>query len=252
MTERSFADASQAAGAVAASGRRERNKQRRREAIKAAARQAFFGKGFAATTTREIAREAGVAEGTVFLHWKDKGDLLLAIINDDLDSVATDAFAEAPSGGPLLETLCRIFVPRYAYWSRHPQLFSASAYATMLARTMGRRTAETMRHERRQKDLQQGLARLIRTRQAEGRIDPGPAPEAIARMLYAIYLSEFRLWIAETPGELGPGIDHLRQSLRLALSGLETETLETETLKTETRAEAEPRSRQKACADPAS
>jgi AcrR family transcriptional regulator len=45
-----------------------------------AAIDSFSEKGFAATSTSEIAKRAGVAEGTIFRHYKTKKDLLLAIV----------------------------------------------------------------------------------------------------------------------------------------------------------------------------
>lgn len=44
-----------------------------------AAIEIFSEKGFAATSTSEIAQKAGVAEGTIFRHYKTKKDLLLSI-----------------------------------------------------------------------------------------------------------------------------------------------------------------------------
>jgi AcrR family transcriptional regulator len=45
-----------------------------------AAIEAFSEKGFAATSTSEIAKKAGVAEGTIFRHYKTKKELLLSIV----------------------------------------------------------------------------------------------------------------------------------------------------------------------------
>ncbi|GBF71848.1 TetR family transcriptional regulator [Paenibacillus sp. 598K] len=44
-----------------------------------AAIEIFAEKGFAAASTSEIAQKAGVAEGTIFRHYKTKKDLLLSI-----------------------------------------------------------------------------------------------------------------------------------------------------------------------------
>ncbi|WP_339820006.1 helix-turn-helix domain-containing protein [Paenibacillus sp. FSL R7-0216] len=44
-----------------------------------AATEIFAEKGYAATSTSEIAQKAGVAEGTIFRHYKTKKDLLLSI-----------------------------------------------------------------------------------------------------------------------------------------------------------------------------
>lgn len=45
-----------------------------------AAIDSFSEKGYAATSTSEIAKKAGVAEGTIFRHYKTKKDLLMAIV----------------------------------------------------------------------------------------------------------------------------------------------------------------------------
>ncbi len=45
-----------------------------------AAIESFSEKGYAATSTSEIAKKAGVAEGTIFRHYKTKKDLLLNIV----------------------------------------------------------------------------------------------------------------------------------------------------------------------------
>jgi AcrR family transcriptional regulator len=45
-----------------------------------AAVEIFAEKGYSATSTSEIAQKAGVAEGTIFRHYKTKKDLLLTIV----------------------------------------------------------------------------------------------------------------------------------------------------------------------------
>ncbi|MDR6999439.1 TetR/AcrR family transcriptional regulator [Neobacillus niacini] len=45
-----------------------------------AAIESFSEKGYAGTSTNEIAKKAGVAEGTIFRHYKTKKDLLLSIV----------------------------------------------------------------------------------------------------------------------------------------------------------------------------
>ncbi|AIE61621.1 TetR/AcrR family transcriptional regulator [Bacillus methanolicus] len=45
-----------------------------------AAIESFSEKGYAATSTSEIAKKAGVAEGTIFRHYKTKKDLLVSIV----------------------------------------------------------------------------------------------------------------------------------------------------------------------------
>jgi len=52
----------------------------RRAEILAAAGRVFARKGFERSTTAEIAREAGVAEGTIFRYFPTKKDLLLNLV----------------------------------------------------------------------------------------------------------------------------------------------------------------------------
>lgn len=59
-----------------------------------AAIEIFGEKGYAATSTNEIAKKAGVAEGTIFRHYKTKKDLLLAIVTPTLTKVVTPFLAK--------------------------------------------------------------------------------------------------------------------------------------------------------------
>ncbi|MDY6879178.1 MAG: TetR/AcrR family transcriptional regulator [Desulfatiglans sp.] len=52
----------------------------RKEAIMEAATQLFAQRGFTATSTSAIAKEAGVAEGLIFHHYKTKDGILLRIL----------------------------------------------------------------------------------------------------------------------------------------------------------------------------
>jgi AcrR family transcriptional regulator len=52
----------------------------RREQIVEAATRVFAAKGFRRATTREVAREAGVSEGTIYNYFEDKDALLMAIL----------------------------------------------------------------------------------------------------------------------------------------------------------------------------
>jgi len=51
----------------------------RREQILDAAERAFLASGFAATTVADVAEAAGLAKGTVYLHFASKNDLIAAL-----------------------------------------------------------------------------------------------------------------------------------------------------------------------------
>ena len=51
----------------------------KKEMILAAATELFARQGFNETATSEVAKKAGVAQGTIFHHFKSKENLLIAI-----------------------------------------------------------------------------------------------------------------------------------------------------------------------------
>ncbi len=57
-----------------------KNLTEKQKDIIAAATELFAEKGFAATSTSEIAKKAGVAEGTIFRHYQTKKELLMSIV----------------------------------------------------------------------------------------------------------------------------------------------------------------------------
>ena len=62
--------------------RKEETTRKRREQILDAAMEVFSRKGFAMSTTAEIAREAGIAEGTIYNYFPSKRELFIAVIKN--------------------------------------------------------------------------------------------------------------------------------------------------------------------------
>lgn len=61
------------------SERKKREKLKRRESIIDAAEKVFFSKGFEATTMDDIAEQSELSKGTLYLYFKSKEDLHLAV-----------------------------------------------------------------------------------------------------------------------------------------------------------------------------
>jgi AcrR family transcriptional regulator len=68
-------------------GKRETNKERTKERILTAALKLFREKGLEATTTRQISKMAGIAEGTLFNYFKTKEDLALFFFQKETDNL---------------------------------------------------------------------------------------------------------------------------------------------------------------------
>jgi AcrR family transcriptional regulator len=80
------AAASRAAGGRGPGARAKRSAERR-DAILAAAMDEFAARGFAATRLDDVARRAGVAKGTIYLHFADKETLFQELIRMELSPV---------------------------------------------------------------------------------------------------------------------------------------------------------------------
>ncbi|CAI8931336.1 MULTISPECIES: TetR/AcrR family transcriptional regulator [Bacillus] len=78
---------------IAATDTDKRNERQMR--ILEAAVDMFGEKGYASTSTSEIAKRAGVAEGTIFRYYKTKKDLLLAVVMPTLTKFAAPFFVQA-------------------------------------------------------------------------------------------------------------------------------------------------------------
>ncbi|MCA0753880.1 TetR/AcrR family transcriptional regulator [Paenibacillus sp. N4] len=94
-----------------------------------AASEVFAQKGFAAASTSEIATRAGVAEGTIFRHYKTKKDLLLSIVAPVMAKlvapfVLRDFNKVLDSSYDSFDQLLRAIIEnRIAFLERHMQVF---------------------------------------------------------------------------------------------------------------------------------
>lgn len=75
---------------------RKRNRAGRERALVAAASRLFAAQGFEVTTTRQIAAEAGCAEGLIHRYFNGKAGLLMAIIESRMAREMTDLTKNLP------------------------------------------------------------------------------------------------------------------------------------------------------------
>ena len=198
---------------------RERNKTERRRRILEAARAVFLAHGYEHASTREIAARAGVAVGTVFVYARDKRDLLMTIVNDDLEAVTDASFANLAGDAPFLEKLIALFEPRYRYWVRDPELSTFALHETASARVKSV-PSETERFYRRRHRMLDKIAELVDEEQRAGRLGRPDDPETIAQFLMGTYLAHARFWLSDADPQVSEGIARLRRQLELAMNGL--------------------------------
>src|SRR5246127_4130737 len=90
--------------AAAPSNRAERAAERR-AAIVDAAMEEFVARGFAATRLDDIAKRAGVAKGTIYLHFKDKESMFEELIRTALVPLIGRMAPPAPLSGSVREAV---------------------------------------------------------------------------------------------------------------------------------------------------
>ncbi len=81
----------------------------KRERILRAAIRIFSQKGYFNSKISEIARLAGVADGTIYLYFKNKDDLLISLFEEKMGEVVADIRARVAQGDGALSRL-RIFI----------------------------------------------------------------------------------------------------------------------------------------------
>src|SRR5437870_4996323 len=76
-----------ASGSPQIRGLRAQQSAQRKEAILAAALEEFSARGFAAARLDDVARRAGVAKGTIYLHFRDKEMLFQELVRFQIGPV---------------------------------------------------------------------------------------------------------------------------------------------------------------------
>lgn len=102
--------------------------EQKREAVAEAAFELFLKEGFHRTTTRDIARRAGVSAGAPFTYFRDKEDILFYIVSREQDR----------AGEQLLEALSHQ-IAEATRTGADPEVVFGSVFATFL------RSVDTMR-----------------------------------------------------------------------------------------------------------
>jgi TetR/AcrR family transcriptional regulator len=117
--------------------RKEREREHRREEILDAARDVFFRKGLLLTTMDEIAEKAELSKATLYLYYKSKEDLFLAVAMQGLEmleemfhQVLAKALSPVPTLLQFIDALDRFFEVHRNYFRlftffQTPQFHSA-------------------------------------------------------------------------------------------------------------------------------
>jgi AcrR family transcriptional regulator len=160
-------------------------RESRRQQILEAARTCFARDGFHATTTADIVRESGVSQGTLYLYFETKDDIVLALADDRHQGEAfLNALAQSepdPVQGLFL------MIELYGRSLTDP-------HRAEMRRVGIQGWGEALRNERIRESITGGLAkvraeivRLIERGQRAGEVRADVEPEAAARIMIALF-----------------------------------------------------------------
>jgi AcrR family transcriptional regulator len=131
--------------------------------ILAAARELLERRGPEAMTMEEIAADAGVAKGTLYLYFQSKDDLIQALITRVGENILRDVEASLKAPGTPPEKLIRMVSVLLEYLNRERLLFPI--YARELVRGKGE-SQEGFRH--RYQEMEEKFVALVTGLFAEG------------------------------------------------------------------------------------
>lgn len=185
--------------------RERRDAAAHRQRILAAARTLFDQQGVDATSMYEIARTAGVGQGTLYRRFAHKGELCIALLGERIAQFQADADAQlaARADQPALDQLAQMFRDLIRFGeSNHPLLGAIEDAACGERRTpLGRAPFYTWLRARTVDLIEQAVAR--------GEIAPLDIQATVDSVLavFAIHVYQYQRL------ELGLGMDQISDAL---------------------------------------
>ena len=159
--------------------RRDKSKADTRVTLLRAARALFAEQGFEATTLAAVARRAGVAVGTVYVHFPDKPTLLTEALHADLERVIDGALAALPASGARARLL-HMAEALYRYYAADPALSRVLVKESIFAPLVPGQRPDAV--------LGRFIGAVERALAEGGALRAGVSPEQGAAAFFGLYL----------------------------------------------------------------
>jgi TetR/AcrR family transcriptional regulator, cholesterol catabolism regulator len=199
-------------GDDAEASKRERKKRDKEARIRAAALALFREKGYAETTTREVAERAGIATGTLFLYVKNKEELVDFVFTGEIAAVVEEAFRTLPRKGDVVARLIHLFGALYDYYAADVPLARVLIAGVIMPAAGARSMPLTFQFLDR-------VGAVIRDAQKERQIHGDAFPLELASHAFSLYVGGL-LALVNSYGSATDSKNMLRRALEIHLSGL--------------------------------
>ncbi|MBT8496177.1 MAG: TetR family transcriptional regulator [Deltaproteobacteria bacterium] len=167
-----------------------KDKGEKRDRILDAAEAVFGRRGFYNARVSEVAKQAGVADGTIYLYFKSKDDLLYSVFEDRMERV-NKALAEAVAGASTPKDKLLAFIRTHLTLVHHkPETAEVLTVELRQSSKLMKEYANPQFGE-----FLKTLAGVIRAGQQTGDFDPEPPAPLMARAVFGM-LDELALtWL---------------------------------------------------------
>ncbi|MFH1137264.1 MAG: TetR/AcrR family transcriptional regulator [Pseudomonadota bacterium] len=165
-------------------------KPERFRSILQAAVRVFARKGFYHARVSEIAREAGVADGTIYLYFENKDDILIRLFEEGMTQVIENVRHEIEKSDDPLEQ-----IKRFAY--AHLSLIERDKDMAEIIQVELRQSSKFMKEYRNEKfyEYLNLVSGIIRDGQARGLIRRDVEPGIFKRAFFGALDEMSRFWV---------------------------------------------------------
>lgn len=171
-----------------------------------AATKVFAKKGFFNARISDIAKEAKVADGTIYLYFNNKFDILLSVFNQETEKLFEQVRQMLKNEDDPRDML-GVFI------GTHLEEMKKNRYLAEVIHTELRQTSKPIREYRKTafNEYLNIITCIIDKGQQQGIFRPDVNPEIVKQMLFGALDEVTRLW--HQGGETAPALDEVRQQI---------------------------------------
>lgn len=172
--------------------RRERGKAEKMRRILATADQLFAHQGFDKTTVQQIADQADIGAGTLFLYFSDKNEILLKLFHSAVELELNQAIKRLKNGKKFLAAVRKFLLDQMKPFEKDREL--SKVFFREFLFHKGQVRADL---DRQAAEIMQALLEAIKAAQAKAEIDAHLDPAAGALQIYAIFHATLAFHLAD-------------------------------------------------------
>ena len=186
----------------------------KRKRILNAAVAIFAKKGFYNAKVADIAKKAGVADGTIYLYFKNKDEILIMIFEEEMEKVIAEVKAEVFAEDDILNNIRKFILAHLRFVKKNPRL----AQVFQLELRQSNKFIKEYTGTRLQEYLNI-ISDIIQEGQQQGVLNPAFHPGLVKRALFGALDEVATHWILSKNGKYDLD-ESAQQLIQIFISGL--------------------------------